>query len=207
MGKPYFEAVHEMDEDKAFYQAVEKTIEYEIDEESYSNSKGTASVDIVFTIADYESVLDTEYTKIDDLTAAVKKADTKEIKFTAEFVKNDDKEWVVDNINKKFVKLFDYRNQTIELALTADMIKEFINRDMSGFWLADNAKYKDTMFIEYNYYFSSDVLDYKDRGVKLFFKLLKDGQEVFTGEEETFGIATNVKCKVSKRDRSLYEGS
>ena len=191
------------DDDKAFYQAVEKTIEYEIDEESYSNSKGTASVDIVFTIADYESVLDTEYTKIDDLTAAVKKADTKEIKFTAEFVKNDDKEWVVDNINKKFIKLFDYRNQTIELALTADMIKEFINRDMSGFWLADNAKYKDTMFIEYNYYFSSDVLDYKDRGVKLFFKLLKDGQEVFTGEEETFGIATNVKCKVSNENLGL----
>lgn len=191
------------DDDKAFYQAVERTIEYEIDEESYTNKKGTASVDIVFTIADYESVLDTEYTKIDDLTAAVKKADTKEFKFTAEFVKNDDKEWVVDNINKKFVKLFDYRNQKIELALTADMIKGFIDRNMSSFWLADDAKYKDTLFIEYNYYFSSDVLAYKDRGVKVFFKLLKDGKEVFTGEEETFGISTNVKCKVSNENLGL----
>lgn len=191
------------DDDKAFYQAVERTIEYEIDEESYTNKKGTASVDIVFTIADYESVLDTEYTKIDDLTAAVKKADTKEFKFTVEFVKNDDKEWVVDNINKKFVKLFEYRNQKIELALTAEMIKGFIDRDMSSFWLADDAKYKDTLFIEYNYYFSSDVLAYKDRGVKVFFKLLKDGKEVFTGEEETFGISTNVKCKVSNENLGL----
>lgn len=191
------------DDDKAFYQAVERTIEYEIDEESYTNKKGTASVDIVFTIADYESVLDTEYTKIDDLTAAVKKADTKEFKFTAEFVKNDDKEWVVDNINKKFVKLFEYRNQKIELALTAEMIKGFIDRNMSSFWLADDAKYKDTLFIEYNYYFSSDVLAYKDRGVKVFFKLLKDGKEVFTGEEETFGISTNVKCKVSNENLGL----
>ena len=191
------------DDDIEFYKAVEKTIEFEIDEESYTSKKGTASVDIVFTIADYESVLGTEYTKIEDLTAAVKKADTKEIKFNAEFVKNDDKEWVVDNINKKFMKLFDYRNEKIELALTSDMVKGFIDRNMSSFWLADDGKYKDTLFIEYNYYFSSEVLDYKDRGVKIFFKLLKDGNEVFTGEEETFGVSTNVKCKVSNENLGL----
>ena len=191
------------DEDKAFYTAVEKTIEFEIDEDSYTSKKGTASVDIVFSIADYESVLNTEYTKIEDLTAAVKKADTKEIKFTAEFVKNDDKEWVVDNINKKFVKIYDYRNKTIELALNADMVKEFIDRNMSSFWLADDGKYKDTLFIEYNYYFKSEVLDYKDRGVKLFFKLLKDGNEVFTGAEEDFGVSTNIKCKVSNENLGL----
>ena len=191
------------DEDKAFYEAVEKTIEFEIDEESYTSKKGTASVDIVFTIADYESVLKEEYTKIDDLTAAVKKADTKEIKFTAEFVKNDDKEWVVDNINKKFVKIYDYRSETIELALTSDMVKNFIDRNMSSFWLADDGKYKNTLFIEYNYYFSSEVLDYKDRGVKLYFKLLKDGNAVFTGQEETFGVSTNIKCKVSNEDLGL----
>ncbi len=191
------------DDDIEFYKAVEKTIEFEIDEESYTYKKGTASVDMVFTIADYESVLKTEYTKIEDLTAAVKKADTKEIKFNAEFVKNDDKEWVVDNINKKFVKIYDYRNETIELALTSDMVKGFIDRNMSSFWLADDGKYKDTLFIEYNYYFSSEVLDYKDRGVKIFFKLLKDGNEVFTGEEETFGVSTNVKCKVSNENLGL----
>ena len=192
------------DDDKAFYEAVEKTIEYEIDEESYTNKKGEASVDIVFTIADYEEVLKTEYTKIDDLTAAVKKADTKEIKFTAEFVKNDDKEWVVENVgSKKFMKIYEYRNQEIKLALTAEMITGFIDRNMSTFWLADDGKYKDTLFIEYNYYFKSDVLEYKDRGVKMYFKLLKDGAEVFTGEEESFGATTNLKCKVSNENLGL----
>ena len=51
------------DDDIEFYKAVEKTIEFEIDEESYTYKKGTASVDMVFTIADYESVLKTEYSR------------------------------------------------------------------------------------------------------------------------------------------------
>ena len=111
------------DEDKAFYTAVEKTIEYEIDEESFTSKKGEASVDITFTIADYEKVLKEEYTKIDDLTSAVKKADTKEIKFTAEFVK-EDKEWIADNVgSKKFLKIYEYRTAEIKLALTPDMVK------------------------------------------------------------------------------------
>ena len=191
------------DEDKAFYDAVEKTIEYEIDEESFTSKKGEASIDIVFTIADYESVLKDEYTKIDDLTAAVKKADTKEIKFTAEFVK-EDKEWVADNVgSKKFLKIYDYRNADIKLALTPEMVTGFIDRGMSAFWLANDGKYKDTLFIEYNYYFTSDVLDYKERGVKLYFKLSKDGNEVYTGPESVFGESTNVKCKASNTDLGL----
>ena len=194
------------DEDKAFYDAVEKTIEYEIDEESFTSKKGEASIDIVFTIADYESVLKDEYTKIDDLTAAVKKADTKEIKFTAEFVK-EDKEWVADNVgSKKFLKIYDYRNADIKLALTPEMVTGFIDRNMSAFWLANDGKYKDTLFIEYNYYFTSDVLDYKERCVKLYFKLSKDGNEVYTGPESVFGESTNIKCKASNTDLGLTAG-
>ena len=191
------------DEEKAFYEAVEKTIEYEIDEESFESKKGQASVDIVFTMADYESVLKEKYTKIEDLTAAVKKADTKEIKFTAEFVK-EDKEWVADNVgSKKFLKLYDYRTAKVDLALTAEMVKGFIDRNMSSFWLAEGGKYVDTIFIEYSYYFDSAVVDYKDRGVKLFFKLSKDGNEVFTGEDQILGDSTIVTCKVSNEQLGL----
>ena len=130
-------------------------------------------------MADYESVLKEKYTKIEDLTAAVKKADTKEIKFTAEFVK-EDKEWVADNVgSKKFLKLYDYRTAT------------------------EGGKYVDTIFIEYSYYFDSAVVDYTDRGVKLFFKLSKDGNEVFTGEDQILGDSTIVTCKVSNEQLGL----
>lgn len=195
------------DDEKAFFKAVEATIEYEVDEESVSVSKGEASIDIVFTIADYSKVLQDDYTNIDDLTAAVKKAKTTEVKFTAEFVK-EDKEWIPDNVgSKKFLKLYDYRNAEINLALTADMISGFIDRTMSGFWLADEDDiYYDTDFIEYDYYFDSAVLDYSVRGEMMYFTLSKDGSTLYYGPDFIFGESTNVVCRVDGNLIGLSNG-
>lgn len=184
------------DDEKAFFKAVEATIEYEVDEESVSVNKGEASIDIVFTICDYAKVLQDEYTNIDDLTAAVKKAKTTEVTFTAEFVK-EDKEWIPDNVgSKKFLKLYDYRNAEINFALTAEMIYGFIDQTMSGFWLADDDCYLDTDFIEYDYYFDSAVLDYASRGELMYFTLSKDGSTIYYGPDFIFGESTNVVCRV-----------
>ena len=189
-------ADYSSDDEKAFYKAVEATIEYEVDEESVSVNKGEASIDIVFTICDYAKVLQDDYTNIDDLTAAVKKAKTTEVKFTAEFVK-EDKEWIPDNVgSKKFMKLYDYRNAEINLALTADMISGFIDTTMSGFWLAEDDIYYDTNFIEYDYYFDSAVLDYASRNEMMYFVLSKDGSNLYYGPDFVFGESTNVVCRV-----------
>ncbi len=189
-------ADYSSDDEKAFYKAVEATIEYEVDEESVSVNKGEASIDIVFTICDYAKVLQDDYTNIDDLTAAVKKAKTTEVKFTAEFVK-EDKEWIPDNVgSKKFLKLYDYRNAEINLALTADMISGFIDTTMSGFWLAEDDIYYDTNFIEYDYYFDSAVLDYASRNEMMYFVLSKDGSNLYYGPDFVFGESTNVVCRV-----------
>ncbi len=189
-------ADYSSDDEKAFYKAVEATIEYEVDEESVSVNKGEASIDIVFTICDYAKVLQDDYTNIDDLTAAVKKAKTTEVKFTAEFVK-EDKEWIPDNVgSKKFLKLYDYRNAEINLALTADMISGFIDTTMSGFWLAEDDIYYDTDFIEYDYYFDSAVLDYASRNEMMYFVLSKDGSNLYYGPDFVFGESTNVVCRV-----------
>ena len=195
------------DDQKAFFQAVEGTIEYEIDEESLTVKKGEASIDITFTIADYEKVLKDKFTKIDDLTAAVKKADTKEITFTAEFVK-EDKEWICDNVgSKKFMKIYDYRTAEIKLGLTPDMIKGFIDKTMSGFWLEKDGKITDLNYIEYNYYFKSEALEYKDRGTKIYFILSKDDKPVFTSPEAVFGETTNYKCKVTEEQLGLKKNT
>ena len=98
------------DDQLACFKAVESTIAYEIDEQSVSGNNNEASVDIKFTIADYADVLKDEFTSIDELTSAIKKADTKEVSFTAEFEKQD-KEWIPSNVGgKKFIKFYDYRN-------------------------------------------------------------------------------------------------
>lgn len=195
------------DDQKAFCEAVAKSIEYEIDEESLEVKKGEASIDIVFNIADYEKVLEDKFTKIDDLTAAIKKASTKEIRFTAEFVK-EDKEWVCDNVaSKKFMKLYDYRTANVKLTLTPDMIKAFIDTNMSGFWLEKDGKLTDLSYIEYNYYFNNEILGYKDLGIQLYYVLSKDGKQVYTSSTSVFGETTNLKCKVTEEDLGLKKNT
>ena len=184
------------DDEIAFYKAVEKTIEYEVDAESVSVDKDEASVTIVFTIADYSKVLQEDFTGIDELTSAIKKADTTEVKFTAEFAK-EDKEWIPDNVgSKKFMKLYDYRNAEIQLGLSAEMLKGMIDRTMSSFYLASDGKYTDTSFVEYDYYFDAEIYDYADRGEKIYFVLSKDGQSIYNSPEMTVGETSVVACRV-----------
>ena len=188
------------DDEIAFYNAVEKTIEYEIDEDSVNVDKESASVNIIFTIADYSNVLLEDFKDINELTSAIKKADTTTVKFTAEFAK-EDKEWIPDNVaSKKFMKLYDYRNAEISFSLSADLIAGFIDKNESGFWIYDDGngtdKYVDTTFIEYDYYFVPEVYDYADRGEIIYFLLKKDGQTIYTGPDMTFGDTTYLACRV-----------
>ena len=184
------------DDQLAFFKAVEGTIEYVVEEDTVSVNKNEATIDITFTIADYASVLDGDYKDIDELTSAVKKADTKDITFTAEFVK-EDKEWIPDNVgSKKFMKLYDYRYSDIQLALTADMIYGFIDTTMSSFWLTSDGTYIDTTFIEYDYYFDSAVYDYANRGCYVYYDVMKDGSIIYTGDSVLFGDSTCITCRV-----------
>ncbi|MBO4637417.1 MAG: hypothetical protein J5685_09765 [Clostridiales bacterium] len=90
-------------------QAIADTMSYEIDEESVDGStkKGEGSVDVTFTIADYEAVLadDDAMSSVDAFTAAIADADTNEISVTLEFELVDD-EWLVSNYDKVFGKIY-----------------------------------------------------------------------------------------------------
>lgn len=91
-----------------FAEAVADTIEYEIDEDSAEVKEKKASVDVVFTIADYESVLDSdEYANIDEMIDALDDADKEEIKVTVEFKKEDD-EWLVSNYDDIMKDLYEF---------------------------------------------------------------------------------------------------
>lgn len=179
-----------------FFKAVEGTIEYEIDEESLVVEKETASVDIVFTIVDYAKVLEDEFTDIDELTKAIKDGKTKELTITVEFAKVD-KEWIPDNVgDKKFNKLYDYRSAEFQLALTGDMIADMIDTSTSGFWLSYDGVYTDTDFIEYDLYFNSEVYDYYDRYVSLYYEFEKDGSVIYSSGYYTLGESTLIECIV-----------
>ena len=185
------------DDQKEFFKAFEGAVEYEVDEESCSVKKGEATIDIVFSMPDYASVLDEDFTDIGEVTSAIKKAKTKDFTFTAEFVQ-EDKEWLPDNVgSKKFMKFYDYRNAEIELALTPDMISDLIDFSMSGFWMVDSdGTYTDTTFIEYDLYFDSKVYNYENRGQNLYFKLSKDGEQIYQSDNFLLGQSTTIPCRV-----------
>ena len=194
-----------------FIEAVEETIEYTVDADSCTIKKDKATVDIIFTMADYNSVLKDDYTDIGALVKAIKKADTKDVKFTAEFVK-DGKEWVANNVgSKKFMSFYNYRDAEIKIAMSADMIAGFIDESKSGFALTYNNQYYNTPFIQYDYYFDSSVHDYADRNIILHTELDKDGTTITRGDEFTFGSTTLVTFKLIATDfysgaREVFEG-
>ena len=184
------------DDQKAFFKAVEGTIEYEVDEESVEVNKDEASVDVVFTIVDYAKVLEEEFTSIDELTSAIKKGDTKELTITLQFAKVD-KEWLADNVgDKKFNKLYDYRSATFQLALTGEMIADMIDTSTSDFWLTSGGVYYDTTFIEYDLYFNSEVYDYYDRGEYIYFEVWADGTLLYISSDYRLGESTLIECYV-----------
>lgn len=188
----------------AFFKAVEGTIDYEVDEDSCDMDKDEASVDIIFTIADTDQMLDEEYTDIDALTSAVKDADTKEITFTAEFILEDG-DWLCDNIGgKKFLSLYGYRSAEFTFPLTPEMIAGYIDRELSDFWLTDGGIYTDTTFIEYDYYFLSEISELADRGSYMLFVLMKDGYEIYRSDPYLIGSEGSLSCRV---DIDLIDGN
>ena len=96
---------------------VADTLKYEIDEDSVKIDKDKASVDVTFTMVDYESVIENgDYSNIDEVAAALKESDdTKEVEITFEFTKDGD-DWILSNLDDKaFGKLYDFCSYELDL--------------------------------------------------------------------------------------------
>ena len=97
------------DDQNKFIDAVSDTITYEVDEESVEVSKEEASVDVKFSMVDYEKALEVDVADIDEVLDLLDDCeDIKEVEITLEFEKDDD-EWLLSNIDdEEFGELFDY---------------------------------------------------------------------------------------------------
>lgn len=137
------------DEQNEFNKAVADTISYEVDEESVEVDKEEASVEVVFTMVDYEKALKDDYSDIDEVLDLIGDCDdTKEVTITFEFEKDDD-EWLLTNLKDKgFGKLFDYCSY--ELDIMGDLFDMFSYSDtVAGDWYVDSW-----------FYFEDDITDY-----------------------------------------------
>ena len=96
--------------DVVLINTIADTLKYEIDEDSVNIDKDKASVDVTFTMVDYETVIESgDYSDIDEVVAALQESDdTKEVEITFEFTKDGD-DWVLSNLDDKaYGKLYDF---------------------------------------------------------------------------------------------------
>ena len=165
------------DDAAAALSAIAGTIKYEIDEESVeaSGKKGEGSVDVVFTIADYEALLDDEdLTKIEDFVEAVEDADTKEIEITIEFEKDDDT-WLCSNYEDIFEDLYAFTTEEYEFRIPFIECVEGVNWYGCDWDLGDGY-YTNTTYIEVDLDLDyTQDLDYSE----IYFTVEYNGQEVY----------------------------
>ena len=139
------------DEQIAIAEAVADTIEYEIDEESVKIDKDEASVDVTFTMADYEAVLEGEFKDADEAVAAISDCDdTIETEITFEFAL-EDKVWLISNLgDKAYGKLYSFYGVEAVFVPDFEITTSFIDQDSYGETIAMTVA------------FSEDISEYAD---------------------------------------------
>ncbi|MCR5615053.1 MAG: hypothetical protein K6F45_02695 [Saccharofermentans sp.] len=171
------------DDQNEFNKAVADTISYEVDEDSVEVDKEEASVDVTFTMVDYEKALKDDYSDIDEVVDLIKDCeDTKDVKVTFEFEKDDD-EWILSNLDDKgFGKLFDY--MTYELDLTPDLASII---DTTSCWSSSYAILSEV-------YFTETITDYD-----IVFDVYCDGALIATDQPATY-YDTYIYCDYYEPD-------
>ena len=136
---------------KEFIDAVADTMTYEVKSDTVKSDKERGSVDVVFTMVDYEKAIkDGDCEDIDDVIDALKDCeDTMDVTVGLEFKNKGDK-WLVDNIDDKdFEDLFEFYTYDIG----AEIIS--VSVDVYGY------EYDDTDYCDDTDYFDSLYKDYQ----------------------------------------------
>lgn len=136
---------------KEFIDAVADTMTYEVKSDTVKSDTERGSVDVVFTMVDYEKAIkDGDCEDIDDVIDALKDCeDTMDVTVSLEFKNKGDK-WLVDNIDDKdFEDLFEFYTYDIGAEIISDSV------DVYGY------EYDDTDYCDDTDYFDSLNKDYQ----------------------------------------------
>ena len=167
--------------------AIEDTISYEVDEESVESSKkdGEGSVDVIFSIVDYQAVYDeviADEGDIDAFVDALADGETQEITQTISFVLEDD-EWLVsDKKAKNLTALYAFYDDALdfEFATTSDLSPDLI--DSIEWYYSDNGVYTDVYTIELDII---PVTEAQEIEWNFTYEYYRDGQLIFSSDEQT----------------------
>ncbi len=174
----------------AILSAIAGTLAYEIDEDSVEvdSKKGEASVDVVFTYVDansvYEDVVADGGDEDDFIDALADCDDTVEVEITYEFTLDDD-EWLVDDAKlKTFQSLFAFCEEAEAYEFGADFMEAY---EGHSWWMADSDNtYSDAYYIDFWGEYDSSLLT---ESPELYFTVEHDGTLVYTSD-----ISSSADC-------------
>lgn len=115
------------DEMNKFVKAVSSTITYEVDSSSLEVKDEKASVDVIFTMVDYEKVLKKgDFESVDDVLSALEDCDdTEDVKINVEFKYKKD-EWLVSNLkDKEYLELYAFCSCNLGIMPDIDEIYDY----------------------------------------------------------------------------------
>ena len=166
--------------------SIASTISYEIDEESVEadGKKGKGSIEITFSIADYESVLeDEEIRNVEDFVSEIESAKTKDIEITLEFEKDDDN-WLCSNYDDVFETLYAFTDEEYSFRVP---VVEYLN-GVNWFgcdWDLGDGFYTNTDYIDVDLDldWSADDLDYSE----IYYTVEYGGAEVYRADGTYIG--------------------
>ncbi|MBQ4270554.1 MAG: hypothetical protein II718_01885 [Clostridiales bacterium] len=167
-------------DEKPVIEAIADTLSYEIDEESVeaSTKDGEGEVEVTFTYADYEAVMEDEanMTDADTLAAAIKAADEtveKSVKLEFEL---EDEEWLVTNYDD-VLEVYDFFMIMPEFPTNlADAITG------TSWWLADDSttgyyENTDSIELDLSYDYSADISE-------VYYTVEFGGEVIYTGSDD-----------------------
>ena len=119
--------------DKYFYDALIRSMTYEVDESTLQIDSQTGSVVIRITMADYETLAGATFDDIEDIHPAVEACPLKTYEFTCEMIRVGS-EWFVINLDsEEFAEFLKYKNFSISMTnvdgtykATLDITDQFV---------------------------------------------------------------------------------
>ena len=166
-----------MDYDEAkVKKTIADTIEYKVIEDSFETGKKdkTATVDVEFTLVDYESALkDDGLKKSEDMVDAIKDCTQSKMWLVSLELVQDDEKWLVtEDTLPNLAPVYKFLDTDIKFGNTSSDAVMMV--DYTKWYMSNNTgRYNNVDSIELDLYFTGDL------GMDLYYVVYKDGSEVY----------------------------
>ena len=184
----------------AIFEAIKGTITYTVDEDSVDASSKSEDgvVDVVFTMADYESLFEEGFNSVDDLIDAIEDAEeTIDVKVTVEF-ELDGEDWLVSNTAEVVDEVYSF--------VYAD-IPSFVNPDdFSPNWYGGDweGNYNNVSSIDMDVSYTGSLSEIMD---EMYYTVELDGELLYTSSTGTYeGYYNEAHGATLNEDGYLEEG-